>query len=57
VPKAKLEMDESLTDREHQGARDEALASMKNMTLLTSAACVRQLMGAAVELIEMWLEI
>jgi hypothetical protein len=41
VPKGKLEMDESLKAREHQGARDEALAPMKNMTLLTSVACVR----------------
>jgi hypothetical protein len=41
MSKAKLEMDKSLIAREHQEARDEALAPMKNMILLTSVVCVR----------------
>jgi hypothetical protein len=37
-PKAKLEMNQSIIAREHQGVRDEVLATMMNKTLLTSAA-------------------
>jgi hypothetical protein len=42
-------MNQSIIAREHQGARDEVLATMMNKTLLTSAAYAETTNGSSSE--------
>jgi hypothetical protein len=57
VPKVKLEMDQSLTARKHQEARDKLEMDGKHDTSDIYRMCQRQLMGAVVEVTEVWLDI
>jgi recombinational DNA repair protein RecT len=41
MPKAKLEINQSLIAKEHQGAWNEVFVPMMNKTLLTSTAYVK----------------